>query len=119
MAQFDVYANTNTQTKERVPYLLDIQHDLLDDLSTRVVIPLVVGMKPVTHLNLLFVIDGQKVILSTAEILDTYIYEVGLKRSRFGIGAAAGLFKATIGITLLLTVNWASRKFTPEGRGIF
>ncbi len=58
-------------------------------------------------------------IISTAEILDTYIYEVGLKRSRFGLGAAAGLFKATIGITLLLTVNWASRKFTQEGKGIF
>ena len=58
-------------------------------------------------------------INSTAEILDTYIYEVGLKRSKFGLGAAAGLFKATIGITLLLTVNWASKKLTPEGRGIF
>ena len=79
MAQFDVYANTNTQTKERVPYLLDIQHDLLDDLSTRVVIPLVVGMKPVTHLNLLFVIDGQKVILSTAEMAGVPLRLLGEK----------------------------------------
>jgi putative aldouronate transport system permease protein len=58
-------------------------------------------------------------INSTAEILDTYVYEVGLQRSRFGIGAAAGLFKATIGITLLLSVNYLSKKLTPEGRGIF
>ena len=58
-------------------------------------------------------------ITSTAEILDTYIYEVGLVRRRYGIGAAAGLFKATISITLLLIVNWASKRFTEEGRGIF
>jgi toxin CcdB len=79
MAQFDVYTNVNTQTKERVPYLLDIQHDLLDDLSTRVVIPLVVGMKPVTHLNLLFVIDGQKVTLSTAEMAGVPLRLLGAK----------------------------------------
>ncbi len=79
MAQFDVYANANTQTKERVPYLLDIQHDLLENLSTRVVIPLVVGMKPVTHLNPLFVIDGQKVTLSTAEMAGVPLRVLGAK----------------------------------------
>lgn len=57
-------------------------------------------------------------ISSTAEILDTYVYDVGLKQNKFGLGAAAGLFKATIGITLLLTVNWLSKRFSPDGRGI-
>lgn len=79
MAQFDVYANANMETKERVPYLLDIQHDLLDGLSTRVVIPLVVGMKPVTHLNPVFVVDGQKVSLSTAEMSGVPLRVLGAK----------------------------------------
>ncbi len=43
MAQFWVYENTNRTTKQRVPYLLDIQSDLLNDLQTTVVIPL--GLK--------------------------------------------------------------------------
>jgi len=42
MAQFRVYENTNRATKQRVPYLLDIQSDLLGDLQTTVVIPLYV-----------------------------------------------------------------------------
>ncbi|TVQ20032.1 MAG: sugar ABC transporter permease [Spirochaetaceae bacterium] len=58
-------------------------------------------------------------INATAEILDTYIYEVGLERRRYGLGAAAGLFKAAISMSLLLTVNWVSKRFSSERRGIF
>lgn len=40
MAQFDVYENTNTQSRESYPLLLDIQADILRDLNTRIIIPL-------------------------------------------------------------------------------
>lgn len=40
MAQFDVYRNANPATRARIPYLLDVQLDLLDPLATRVVVPL-------------------------------------------------------------------------------
>ena len=40
MAQFDVYENTNVKTKKLYPYLLDIQHEVVSDLATRIVIPL-------------------------------------------------------------------------------
>ena len=40
MAQFDVYENTDVQSRKRTPYLLDIQSDILESLSTRVVVPL-------------------------------------------------------------------------------
>ena len=39
MARFDVYPNPGQQAKT-TPYLLDVQSDLLDDLDTRVLIPL-------------------------------------------------------------------------------
>ena len=35
MAQFDVYRNPNPKTSSEIPYLLDIQTDLLDNLATR------------------------------------------------------------------------------------
>lgn len=38
--QFDVYENKNPASRRRFPYLLDVQAELLDSLSTRVVIPL-------------------------------------------------------------------------------
>lgn len=39
MAQFDVFENPNKATNQAIPYLLDVQADLLDSLSTRVVVP--------------------------------------------------------------------------------
>ena len=38
--QFDVYKNDNSATRERFPYLLDVQADFLSDLESRVVVPL-------------------------------------------------------------------------------
>jgi putative aldouronate transport system permease protein len=55
---------------------------------------------------------------STAEVLDTYIYAVGVVQGKYGIGAAAGLFKQVIDIVLLLTVNWLSRHLTEDKRSI-
>lgn len=40
MAQFDVYLNKNPRTKKNFPYLLDIQNNVIEDIATRIVIPL-------------------------------------------------------------------------------
>jgi len=40
MPQFHVYKNSNKTTQKNYPYLLDIQSNLLDELRTTVVIPL-------------------------------------------------------------------------------
>lgn len=40
MAQFDVYRNTNTSTRNQYPLLIDVQHSVLSTLATRIVIPL-------------------------------------------------------------------------------
>jgi len=71
MAQFDVYPNPNTETNHNIPYLLDVQADLLDVLATRVVIPLhtMASMpKPARHLNPKLEINGETYVLSTTEL---------------------------------------------------
>jgi len=71
MAQFDVYLNPNTATNRNIPYLLDVQADLLDVLATRIVIPLhtMASMpKPARHLNPILEINNEKLVLSTAEL---------------------------------------------------
>ena len=40
MSQFDVYKNPNSRTKKLYPYMVDIQSPFIDDISTRIVIPL-------------------------------------------------------------------------------
>jgi len=40
MAQFEIYRNPSQKTKEAFPYIVDIQHSLINDLATRLIIPL-------------------------------------------------------------------------------
>lgn len=40
MPRFAVYRNENPGSREEFPFLVDVQVDLLDELGTRVVIPL-------------------------------------------------------------------------------
>ena len=72
MAQFDVYRNLNPATRSRVPYLLDVQSDLLDPLATRIVVPLckpeVLSGKPAERLNPAFEVEGRKLLMLTPEL---------------------------------------------------
>ncbi len=68
MAQFDVYENLNEKSRQNIPYLLDIQNDILKNLTTRVVIPLVISNQSIDFLNPKFTINQIDVILSTAEL---------------------------------------------------
>jgi toxin CcdB len=82
MAQFDVYTNPNSETKRAIPYLLDVQTDLLNTLRTRVVIPLysVSAMgKAAKHLNPQFSIKRNTVIMSTAELAGVTVNTLGDK----------------------------------------
>lgn len=71
MAHLDVHRNLNRRTASRVPYLLDLQDDLLRDVATRVVAPLVLASptrRPIGRLEPLFEIDGLQVVMSSLEI---------------------------------------------------
>ena len=40
MAQFDVYLNPNPESRQSVPFVVDVQSGLIDSLPTRLVMPL-------------------------------------------------------------------------------
>jgi len=82
MAQFDVFENLNKETNQVVPYLLDVQADLLDTLSTRIVVPLVAASamgKAIKHLNPEFKIRNATVFMSTAESAGIPVRSLGEK----------------------------------------
>ena len=68
MAQFDVYRNGDAKSKDRIPYLLDIQNDLFSELSTRVVLPLVSKSDLLHKLNIEITVRNQKLVISTQEM---------------------------------------------------
>ena len=71
MSQFSVYRNMNPDTVSAIPYLLDIQNDLLEDLITRVVIPLYRRdgfLPPLQHLNPCFEVESVALVMVTQEL---------------------------------------------------
>lgn len=76
MAQFDVYKNENPLTNKTVPFLLDIQNDILKSLKTRVVIPLCVNYKVINGLTKEFTIENQKVAMITNQMGTVHIDEL-------------------------------------------
>jgi len=71
MARYDVYANPDVSERKQTPYLLDVQNDYIDALTTRVVIPLrresVFGPRA-RNLNPAFIISTENVVLDTAAL---------------------------------------------------
>jgi len=72
MAQFDVYRNSNSTTRTRIPFLLDVQTPLLESLATRIVVPLcrpeALGGKAAERLNPELEMEGRKLIMLTQEL---------------------------------------------------
>jgi toxin CcdB len=68
MKQFDIFKNLNNDTNSEIPYFLIVQHDILSHVTSCVIVPLVTDIQPSTHLNPIFEIENQKVIMSTTEI---------------------------------------------------
>lgn len=57
------------------------------------------------------------VVYETGDIIDTYVYRIGLVERQYSIGTAVGLFKSVISFLLILGANKMAKKTT--GRGIF
>ena len=93
MAQFDVYRNENPGSCEEFPFLVDVQADLLEELGTRVVIPLAKA-KPLTdfptqYLSPLVGFQGRSYALLTPQL-------AGISRDELGppAGSLAGQERA-------------------------
>ncbi len=52
---------------------------------------------------------------STIDILDTYIYRIGIEGGQYSLATAASLIKGIIGIALVLATHVISKKTTGEG----
>ncbi|MEF2795967.1 MAG: ABC transporter permease subunit [Hydrogeniiclostridium sp.] len=53
--------------------------------------------------------------MERSEVIDTYIYKVGLQQLQFGVAAAINIFKSVLALILLLSANKISNKLTDSG----
>ena len=82
MPQFAIHRNRNAATKVRFPFLLDVQTDLLQDLGTRVVIPLTPATVAtrriaVQTLTPVCTVEGKPYLLLTPQLASSSVQELG------------------------------------------
>ena len=95
--------------------LRQLWHITLTSLRPTIVILLIfrVGDMMSAGFDQIFAIQNSLVI-SVTEIIDTYVYKLGMESRRFSEATAAGLFKSAIGLVLILITNHIAKKLDPE-----
>jgi len=81
MPQYAVYRNENPGSCEEIPFLVDVQADLLDELGTRVVIPLAKTAEltgfPMLYLVPVVAFQGKPYALLTPQLAGILREELG------------------------------------------
>lgn len=54
-------------------------------------------------------------VYDVADIIDTYVYRIGIKQTNYSFSTAAGMFKSVITLILIVSVNFAAKKSGNEG----
>ncbi|WP_246187947.1 ABC transporter permease [Paenibacillus tengchongensis] len=58
----------------------------------------------------ILLLGSNPVLRDVSDVLDTYVYRIGIQNNRYSYATAAGLFKSLIGVFLLVGANYAARK---------
>jgi len=95
--------------------LKQIWHVTLPCIRTVIVMQLIfrVGNVMNAGFDQMFALSNS-LVQSRADIIDTYVYRVGMEEAKFSLATAAGLFKSAIGLVLVLAANTIARRVDPD-----
>jgi putative aldouronate transport system permease protein len=54
-------------------------------------------------------------VYSVADIIDTYVYRIGLLETKYGFSTAVGLFKNVVALVLVVGTNYIVKRFNEYG----
>lgn len=93
-----------------------MRHITLPSIKGTIVIMLIFAVAGIMNNNFdqIFVLQNN-FNLESSEVIDTYIYKVGLQQLQFGMAAAINIFKSFIAVALLFIANKVSSKLTDSG----
>ena len=72
MAEYSVFRNPNPTTNAAIPFLLDVQSEVIAPLDTRVMVPLyrmeATGVQPLARLTPVVLFQGQSLVAMVPEL---------------------------------------------------
>jgi putative aldouronate transport system permease protein len=107
----DLYEAARIDGATRMRQMISITVPLL--MPTVLVVVVLSLARVLNIFESVFVLQND-IVLDQAEVISTYVYKVGLRRSDYGYATAVGLFKSLIALSLVLTTNKISSKIKGE-----
>lgn len=95
--------------------LQQIWHVTLPGIRSTIIIMLILRLGTVLEAGFdqIYVLTNP-LVNDAADIIDTYVYRIGIEQAKYHYGAAAGLFKSLVAMVLVFTVNTIARKIDPD-----
>jgi putative aldouronate transport system permease protein len=89
-----------------------IRHITIPGISSTIVLLFILAMGRIMEVGFDHVYVLQTPMVSdVADVISTYIYNVGLKHAQFSLTTALGLFESLVGLFLVLCANRLARKY--------
>ena len=80
MSQFTVYANADSASRKQIPYLLDVQSNLIDTAGSRVVVPLITPERAggvIERLMPRLMVEDKRMVMDTTQIMGIPLHMLG------------------------------------------
>ncbi len=91
-----------------------VWHITIPAISTTIVTVFILNLAKVLNLfDPVWVLQNSMVV-NISDVLETYVYRMGISGSQYGLSTAAGLFKSVVSVLLVSIGNRVSKKVTGE-----
>lgn len=88
-----------------------IWHITLPGISTTIIVLFILQLGNILELGVqqVFMLYNP-LVYEVGDIIDTYVYRVGLTQQKYSFATAVGLFQATVGLILIYAANYGAKK---------
>ncbi|WP_420819425.1 ABC transporter permease [Paenibacillus thalictri] len=91
-------------------------HVTLPSIRSTIVILLILKVSDILELSFDHIFLMQNSMnRSVSEVFDTYVYTTGIQQGQFSYSIAVGLFKAFVGLAVVMAANAIAKRFGEEG----
>ena len=91
-------------------------HITLPGITTTIVVLFIINIGHLLDVGFeQILVMSNPMVISVADIIDTYVFRVGLQQGDHGLAAAAGLFKTFIAAIMVFTADRAAKMFGQRG----
>lgn len=92
-----------------------VWHITLPAISNTIVVVFILNFAKILNLFEPVWVLQNSMVIGVSDVIETYVYRMGIEGAQYGISTAAGLFKSVVSVAFVVLGNNLSKKITGEG----